>query len=99
MKKRRRDRLGAEGGAPNVEQKKRTPNTEHRTPNAESKRRKNAERRTPNVKGSGVAGVVNEATGKAYGGRKYDLEERLLGFATTAVKLADSLPSTKAGNH
>ncbi len=31
--------------------------------------------------------------------RKYDLEERLLGFASAVIDLSESLPSTRAGNH
>jgi len=32
-------------------------------------------------------------------GRKYDLEERLLDFAVLIIRLAESLPKTKTGNH
>jgi four helix bundle protein len=63
------------------------------------RRTPNAERRTPNIEWKGPADSVNETPGRAYGGQKYDLEERLLTFATSIVKLADSLPNTKAGNH
>ena len=31
--------------------------------------------------------------------RRYDLEDRLLEFAARVIKLADSLPSSRAGNH
>lgn len=31
--------------------------------------------------------------------RKFDLEERLLEFAARIIRLAESLPSTRAGNH
>jgi four helix bundle protein len=32
-------------------------------------------------------------------GRKYDLEERLLEFASTVIDLSEKLPDTRAGNH
>ena len=32
-------------------------------------------------------------------GRTYDLEERLLQFSTSIVKLVEELPNTRAGNH
>lgn len=35
----------------------------------------------------------------ARGGRKFDLEERLLEFAARIIRLAESLPTTRAGNH
>jgi len=63
-----------------------------KTPNPVKKTGQAAERPTPNIEwgGSRVAETPNET----YGARpKYDLEERLLAFT------ADSLPSTKAGNH
>ena len=44
----------------------------------------NAQRPTP--KNSGAA-------------RRYDLEDRLLQFAARVIKLTDSLPSSRAGNH
>jgi four helix bundle protein len=31
--------------------------------------------------------------------RKYDLEERLLDFASAVVKLTEAMPSTRAANH
>jgi four helix bundle protein len=33
------------------------------------------------------------------GGRKYDLEERLLEFASTIIDLSEKLPASRAGNH
>jgi four helix bundle protein len=63
------------------------------------KRTSNARHRTPNIEWKGAAQGVNETPGRAYGGQKYDLEERLLTFAANTVRLADSLPNTKAGNH
>ncbi|HTV43523.1 MAG TPA: four helix bundle protein [Candidatus Sulfotelmatobacter sp.] len=32
-------------------------------------------------------------------GQKYDLEERLLAFATAVISLSEKLPSSRAGNH
>jgi four helix bundle protein len=64
-----------------------------------TKRTPNAERRTSNVEWREVVRSVNETPGQTYGEKKYDLEERLLAFAANTVRLADSLPNTKAGNH
>jgi four helix bundle protein len=62
------------------------------------KKTPNAERPTPNIEWGG--GRVAETPNGTYGDRrKYDLEERLLNFTADVVRLADSLPSTKAGNH
>jgi four helix bundle protein len=62
------------------------------------KKTPNAERPTPNIEwgGSRVGETPNGTNGA---GPKYDLEERLLAFTVNIVRLADSLPSTKAGNH
>lgn len=38
----------------------------------------------------------NEGDGK---NRKYDLEDRLLEFASAVIDLSESLPATRAGNH
>jgi four helix bundle protein len=35
----------------------------------------------------------------AAGGRKFDLEERLLEFASAIIDLSEKLPDTRAGNH
>jgi len=32
-------------------------------------------------------------------GEKYDLEERLLGFASTVIDVTEKLPNTRSGNH
>ena len=64
--------------------KKRTPNAEHRTSNAE-------------LSGNGVRAA--ELPDRDYRGRRYDLEERLLEFAADIVQFVESLPNTKAGNH
>src|SRR5687767_62666 len=62
------------------------------------KKTPNAQRRTPNIEWEG--GRVAETPNGTYGPRtKYDLEERLLEFTANIVRLADSLPNTKAGNH
>jgi four helix bundle protein len=62
------------------------------------KKTPNAQRRTPNLEFRG--GRVAETSNGEYGGKKkYDLEERLLNFTAAVVRLADSLPNTKAGNH
>src|SRR3954468_17813656 len=62
------------------------------------KKTTNAQRRTPNIEWGG--GSVAETPNGSYGARpKYDLEERLLNFTADVVRLADSLPNTKAGNH
>jgi four helix bundle protein len=62
------------------------------------KKTPNAQRRTPNIEWGG--GSVAETPNGTYGARpKYDLEERLLNFTASVVRLADSLPNTKAGNH
>ena len=62
------------------------------------KKTPNAQRRTPNIEWGGNR--VAETPNGTYGGRrKYDLEERMLEFTANIVRLADSLPNTKAGNH
>ncbi|HXR48111.1 MAG TPA: four helix bundle protein [Candidatus Limnocylindrales bacterium] len=43
-----------------------------------------------------VVWKFNESTG---GNRKFDLEDRLLGFASAVIDLSESLPATRAGNH
>jgi four helix bundle protein len=62
------------------------------------KKTPNAQRPTPNLEWRGRR--VAETPNGTYGARpKYDLEERLLNFTASIVRLADSLPNTKAGNH
>ena len=62
------------------------------------KKTPNAQRPTPNIEWGG--GRIAEAPNGEYAARrKYDLEERLLEFKASIVRLADSLPNTKAGNH
>jgi four helix bundle protein len=64
------------------------------------KKTPNAQRRTPNFEFRD--GRVLEVPPQEYDSArrpKYDLEERLLKFTASIVRLADSLPNTKAGNH
>jgi four helix bundle protein len=43
--------------------------------------------------------VVWEFSEGGGGGRKFDLEDRLLEFASAVIDLSESLPATRAGNH
>jgi four helix bundle protein len=62
------------------------------------KKTPNAQRRTPNIEfGSRRIGEMPDGEYRAR--PKYDLEESLLNFTASIVRLADSLPNTKAGNH
>ena len=62
------------------------------------KKTSNAQRPTLNIEFRG--GRIAETDHGEYGVRpNYDLEERLLNFTAEIVSLADTLPSTKAGNH
>ena len=58
-------------------------------------RTSNIERRTPNDSEYG-AWVLHEGDS---GGKKYDLEERLLEFASAIIDLSEKLPNSRAGNH
>ena len=65
--------------------KKRTPNAQRRTPNAEL-----------------GSWRVAELFDGEYGSKRkpaYNLEDRLLEFATNLIELTASLPNTRAGNH
>ncbi len=62
-------------------------NTEHPTTNIEQ----------PTSKDS--AAEVCQFNDGAKNNRKYDLEERLLEFASAIIDLSETLPSTRAGNH
>ena len=53
----------------------------------EKRRTSNAEHRTPNAADTRV--VV----------RSFDLEERLLGFASAVIDVTENLPNTRSGNH
>ena len=61
--------------------------TKHRT--------RNIERRTPNEEPAADWLLHDGETG----GRKYDLEERLLEFASAVIDLSEKLPPSRAGNH
>ena len=67
--------------------------TKRKTPNIE-RRTSNAERKVPPF-------GVNEANSEYAAPKKikYDLEDRLLEFAVAVVELTDDLPNTRAGNH
>jgi four helix bundle protein len=54
----------------------------------------NIEHRTPNEAAAGW--MLNESE---TGGRKFDLEERLLEFASAVIDLSEKLPNSRAGNH
>jgi four helix bundle protein len=64
-----------------------TSNIQHPTPNDH--------RRKPNDD-SGAALLLREGDTE---GRKYDLEERLLQFASSVIDLSEKLPNSRAGNH
>jgi hypothetical protein len=64
--------------------RRKTPNTERRTSNAEPK--------------ASRVNEANSEYG-APKKTKYDLEDRLLEFAVAVVELTDDLPNTRAGNH
>ena len=55
----------------------------------------NDDRRTYN-RDSGVAWILREGDTKE---RKYDLEERLLEFASAIIDLSEILPNSRAGSH
>jgi four helix bundle protein len=55
-------------------------------------RTSNIEHRTPNEMGD-RAWILRE------GGRKFNLENRLLEFASAVIDLSERLPETRAGNH
>jgi four helix bundle protein len=59
----------------------------HRTPNTE--------RRTPNEEDTGAWKLYDGNPGN----QKFNLEERLLEFASTVIDLSESLPDSRAGNH
>jgi four helix bundle protein len=46
-----------------------------------------------------LAGVIGELHDGADESRKYDLEPRLLEFASAVIDLSEKLPSSRAGNH
>lgn len=82
--------------------RKRTLNAQGRTPNAEAKKQKtpNAQRPTPNIEFE--MWRVAEISDGEYASKSkplYDLEDRLLEFASNIIELTESLPNTRAGNH
>ena len=56
----------------------------------------NIQQPTSNV-GDESVWIIHEGHGGD--GRKYDLEERLLEFASTVIDLSEKLPDSRAGNH
>jgi hypothetical protein len=64
--------------------RRKTPNTERATPNAQPKAFRVNEANSE----SAAPKKIN-----------YDLEDRLLEFAVAVVELTDDLPNTRAGNH
>jgi hypothetical protein len=45
-------------------------------------------------------GIMNKEVNKTFNmEKKYDLEERLINFASDSIDVAESLPKTFAGNH
>jgi four helix bundle protein len=63
---------------------------------------KNKEHPTPNIQhptSKDAADEVCEFNDGTKNNRKYDLEERLLEFASAIIDLSETLPATRAGNH
>src|SRR6266480_2807253 len=58
-------------------------------------RTSNAEHRTSNETTSAVSVLHDGATGRD----KFNLEERLLEFASAVIDLSEKLPNTRSGNH
>jgi hypothetical protein len=80
--------------------KRKTPNAQHRTSNAEVKkpRTKSAEWSTVNIECGLHGSRVNDLADSEYGvrrDRRYDPEDRLLDFAVNVVELTESLPNTR----
>ena len=66
------------------------------------KKTSNTEHRTPNIEWCGLDFRVSEEPQARYGNkppRKFDLEERLLNFAVEIIELTEALPNTRAANH
>ena len=49
--------------------------------------------------GGGASAEGNASDSTRQTGRKYDLEERLLEFASAVIDVSEKLPTTRAGNH
>lgn len=63
-------------------------------------RTSNIERRTPNFSDDAYGIIDGCAFRDAKdGGCRFDLEERLLEFASSVIDLSEMLPNTRAGNH
>jgi|SRR5437868_3564019 four helix bundle protein len=66
------------------------------------KKTSNTEHRTPNIEWSGPDFRVSEGPQASYGNKprqKFDLEDRLLNFAGEIIALTEALPNTRAANH
>ena len=66
------------------------------------KKTSNTEHRTPNIEWCGPAFRVSEESQAGYGNKhrqKFDLEDRLLNFAVEIIELTEALPNTRAANH
>ena len=61
----------------------------------EKLRTSNIEHRTPN-EAKGLWCVLHEGDSRS---RRYDLEDRLLEFASCVIDLCEKLPASRAGNH
>ena len=78
-----------------------TSNAEHRTPNVQPKR-KMKKNRVVSLQGTthdmdaSMSLVLNEGDACV---RKFDLEKRLLEFASAVIDLSETLPCSRAGNH
>lgn len=55
--------------------------------------------RTSNIQRSTSNVQLGDGKGTSAGGRRYDLEERLLEYAVRIIRLVDALPATRAGRH
>ncbi len=92
--------------------KKKTSNAQRRTSNGACGTRdiegkatrvgasERGQRASFNIEWNGSAVRIREPADEKYNGRRrYDLEDRLLEFAANIIRLVDSLPNSKAGNH
>jgi len=70
----------------------------HRKENRRKENRRKENRRTVEYRISNVEGEV-EGREMSKGNRTFDLEERLIDFAVRILRMAESLPKTKAGSH
>lgn len=58
-----------------------------------------SKRETSNVQRSTFNVQPGEGGGGAAGKQRFDLEERLLGYAVRVIRLLDALPASRAGRH